>query len=63
MHTHTHIHTHTHTPKNAKNLRRFLSFSNCVKQFVTNYSTLKYILRTLERTLTKESWFWLDGDL
>ena len=31
-----------HTPKYGKSLRSFLGFFNFVKQFMANFSTLKY---------------------
>ena len=44
-----------HAPKNAKNSRSFLGFSNFVKQFIPNYSTLKYTHTSLKTALTNGS--------
>ena len=38
----------THAPKNTKNLRSLLGFPNCIKQFIPNYSTLKYTYTSLK---------------
>ena len=47
----------TNTPKKSKHFRGFLGFLNCIKQFISNYGTLKYTHTSLKRTLTKGSQF------
>ena len=46
-----------HTPKDFKSFRGFLGFPDCIKQFISNYSTLKYTHTSLKRTLMKGSRF------